>query len=83
MGVDPVGSVLAQPESLNNVKVEYKVEGIGYDFVPSVLDKNAADDWIKTGDHESFEFARRLVREEGFVVRWVIGSGCCGIGTAH
>ncbi|OCK73194.1 tryptophan synthase beta subunit-like PLP-dependent enzyme, partial [Lepidopterella palustris CBS 459.81] len=57
-----------EPESLNNVKVEYKVEGIGYDFVPSVLDKNAADDWIKTGDHESFEFARRLVREEGFVL---------------
>jgi cystathionine beta-synthase len=35
-----MGSILAQPESLNKEGVSsYKVEGIGYDFIPRVLDR--------------------------------------------
>lgn len=67
VGADPVGSVLAQPGELNERKAEYKVEGIGYDFVPGVLDQSAADVWVKTGDGESFGYARRLIREEGLL----------------
>lgn len=26
----------------------YQVEGIGYDFVPTVLDQNIVDHWVKT-----------------------------------
>jgi cystathionine beta-synthase len=38
VGVDPMGSILAQPESLNKSDVTfYEVEGIGYDFIPTVL----------------------------------------------
>ena len=38
IGVDPYGSILAQPESLNKTDVTgYEVEGIGYDFIPDVL----------------------------------------------
>lgn len=38
VGVDPVGSVLARPESLNAcTSAVYQVEGIGYDFV-SIID---------------------------------------------
>jgi len=38
VGVDPMGSILAQPESLNKSDVNfYEVEGIGYDFIPTVL----------------------------------------------
>ena len=37
IGVDPVGSILAQPPELNTGGVDsYKVEGIGYDFIPNV-----------------------------------------------
>ena len=37
MGVDPYGSILAQPEGLNKSEVTgYEVEGIGYDFIPDV-----------------------------------------------
>ncbi|CDJ33970.1 LOW QUALITY PROTEIN: cystathionine beta-synthase, putative [Eimeria mitis] len=43
VGVDPEGSVLADP-SCSTVK-PYAVEGIGYDFVPTVLDRAAADCW--------------------------------------
>jgi cystathionine beta-synthase len=28
----------------------YKVEGIGYDFIPEVLDRKGVDSWIKVGD---------------------------------
>ena len=38
IGVDPKGSILAQPEELNKTTVGfYEVEGIGYDFIPDVL----------------------------------------------
>ncbi|KAF4845397.1 Cystathionine beta-synthase [Colletotrichum siamense] len=67
VGADPVGSVLAHPDDLNAEKGEYKVEGIGYDFVPGVLDQSAADVWVKTGDEEAFGYARRLIREEGLL----------------
>ncbi len=38
VGVDPEGSILAQPETMNKSDVTtYEVEGIGYDFIPTVL----------------------------------------------
>lgn len=38
VGVDPEGSLLAVPEILNKSSVtSYEVEGIGYDFLPTVL----------------------------------------------
>ncbi|KAJ5358068.1 hypothetical protein N7541_005226 [Penicillium brevicompactum] len=67
VAVDPLGSVLAQPDDLNEIKAEYHVEGIGYDFVPEVLDPAEPDLWIKTCDRDSFQYARRLVREEGLL----------------
>lgn len=40
IGVDPEGSILAEPEGLNVTdKTTYEVEGIGYDFIPTVLDR--------------------------------------------
>ncbi|MFV1958673.1 MAG: pyridoxal-phosphate dependent enzyme, partial [Planctomycetota bacterium] len=51
-----------------------KVEGIGYDFVPDVLDRDLVDAWIKTEDRESFLMARRLIRQEGLLVGGSSGS---------
>lgn len=34
VGADPIGSILAIPGELNVAGGAYKVEGIGYDFVP-------------------------------------------------
>ena len=65
IGVDPVGSILALPSNLNTDIKPYKVEGIGYDFVPTVLERSLIDKWVKVSDEESFIMARRLLREEG------------------
>jgi cystathionine beta-synthase len=60
IGIDPLGSVLAEPEELNVECDGYKVEGIGYDFIPRVLDRTVVDKWYKSDDKESFYWVRRL-----------------------
>lgn len=67
IGVDPVGSILAQPESLNKEGASYQVEGIGYDFIPDVLKRDLIDVWVKSEDKPSFLMSRRLIREEGIL----------------
>ncbi|KAI5853664.1 cystathionine beta-synthase [Durotheca rogersii] len=76
VAADPHGSILALPESLNDEHRDepYKVEGIGYDFIPDVLDRELVDKWYKTDDQESFKLARRLIAEEGLLVGGSSGS---------
>ncbi|KAK1658318.1 cystathionine beta-synthase [Colletotrichum godetiae] len=76
IAADPHGSILALPESLNKEHENegYKVEGIGYDFIPDVLSRNLVDKWYKTEDRESFQLARRLIAEEGLLVGGSSGS---------
>ena len=63
VGVDPVGSILAGPGPIT----PYKVEGIGYDFIPDVLDRSLVDQWIRSEDHQSFLMARRVIHHEGLL----------------
>lgn len=83
IAVDPVGSLLAEPEELNNSTVAYQVEGIGYDFIPTVLDRSVVDKWYKCEDGESFTYARRLIKEEGLLCGGSSGSAVvCAIKAA-
>ena len=60
VGVDPEGSILAQPEEINKSDVTYyEVEGTGYDFIPTVLDRSVVDEWMKSNDRDSFTMSRR------------------------
>merc|ERR1712086_654960 len=85
VAVDPEGSILAQPKSMNDTDVtSYEVEGIGYDFIPSVLNRGAVDGtksidtWVKTVDQESFDMARDLIRTEGVLCGGSAGSAMAG-----
>lgn len=84
VAADPFGSILALPESLNkeHANEPYKVEGIGYDFIPDVLDRNSVDVWYKTDDREAFFYARRLIAEEGLLVGGSSGSAMAAMAKA-
>ena len=69
IGADPEGSILGGGDKVSS----YLVEGIGYDFIPDVLDNSLIDEYIKTKDEESFIMARRLIKEEGLLC-----GGSCG-----
>jgi len=81
VAVDPFGSILAKPDSMNDGSertgqkrlTAYQVEGIGYDFIPTVLDQDLVDIWIKSDDDESFAMGRNVVRHEGLLI-----GGSCG-----
>ncbi|XP_059248419.1 cystathionine beta-synthase isoform X2 [Mustela nigripes] len=75
IGVDPEGSILAEPEELNQTEqTAYEVEGIGYDFIPTVLDRSVVDRWFKSNDEEAFTFARMLIAQEGLLCGGSAGS---------
>lgn len=64
IGIDPEGSILSGGEP----GPPYLVEGIGYDFIPQVLENARVDEYLQSNDRNSFHYARRLIREEGMLV---------------
>lgn len=80
VAVDPVGSILAQPDNLNDFKrlQGYQVEGIGYDFIPTVLDRSVVDEWVKIDDPEALQCARDLIRHEALLCGGSSGSNLAG-----
>merc|ERR1711897_6525 len=67
------GTVTGTALKLKEKIPAYHVEGIGYDFVPTVLDQDVVDYWVKTDDDESFAMGRNVVRHEGLLI-----GGSCG-----
>src|SRR5690349_13849245 len=68
IGADPEGSVLS-----GDTARPYLTEGVGEDFFPGTYDPSVIDRWVRVGDREAFEMARRLTREEG-----ILGGGSSG-----
>ncbi|KAF9204397.1 hypothetical protein BGZ49_005326 [Haplosporangium sp. Z 27] len=62
VGVEPEHSSIQDGAIRNSV---WKVEDIGGNFTPAILDKSVIDEWIQVSDQESYSAARQLIREEG------------------
>jgi cysteine synthase A len=74
VGIDPEGSILGGGTEVK----PYEVEGIGYDFIPEVLNNKLVNEYIKTNDVDSFHTARLLISEEGLLVGGSSGAAMWG-----
>lgn len=70
IGADIEGSILS-----GGTPGPWKVEGIGEDFVPSTLNAQVIDEWIRISDADSFITARKIARQEGILLGG--SSGTC------
>jgi cystathionine beta-synthase len=81
IGVDPVGSILADYFKTGSMNVQpkvYKIEGIGEDFLPTNINFKLIDDFIQVNDKESFLMCRELLAREGIFAGVSSGSAVCG-----
>jgi cystathionine beta-synthase len=74
IGADPPGSVYS-----GDTPKPYKVEGIGMELFPNNYDPTLVDEVIRIDDRTSFNWARRLAREEGILTG---GSAGTALGAA-
>jgi cysteine synthase A len=64
VAVEPAGSPLLS----GGKPGPHKIQGIGANFIPAVLDLSLVDEIIKVSNEDAFDTGRRLAREEGLLV---------------
>ncbi|SFB03774.1 cysteine synthase A [Flavobacterium swingsii] len=57
----------------------HPLQGIGAGFVPSILQKHLIDEVVQVSKDESFEFARRIAKEEGILVGISTGASLAAV----
>ncbi|MBQ9977247.1 MAG: cysteine synthase A [Clostridia bacterium] len=64
IGVEPASS----PLLTKGVAGGHKIQGIGANFVPEVLDKSVIDEIIAVADDDALKTGKEMARSEGFLV---------------
>jgi cystathionine beta-synthase len=82
-GIDTYGSVFKKYKETGifdtNEIYPYITEGIGEDILPKNVDFNLIDAFEKISDKDGAIMARRLAREEGFLLGYSAGSAMAGV----
>lgn len=64
--------------SQGKIIAQHKIEGIGDDFVPDLVDREAIDDIILVNDDDAINMSRRLAKELGLGVGISSGANLIG-----
>lgn len=80
IGVDPTGSLYYYKihKDVEPDLHQYKIEGIGEDFIPAAVDLDVIDDIVQVTDKEAYQTARRLAREEAMLAGSSSGAAVAG-----
>ncbi|MGH2638035.1 MAG: PLP-dependent cysteine synthase family protein [Rhabdochlamydiaceae bacterium] len=80
IAVDPGGSIIYDKfvRSDSTHLHQYKIEGIGEDFIPGTLDFSNIDETIRVSDKEAYTMARKLAREEAILAGSSSGAAVAG-----
>lgn len=73
IGVEPASS----PLITGGYSGAHKIQGIGANFVPEIVDMNVIDEIIPVSDEDSYKFAQAVVRSEGVFVGISAGAALC------
>jgi cysteine synthase A len=79
IAVEPVASPVIT-QALNGQELKpgrHKIQGIGAGFIPGVLNLKIIDEVVQVNDDDAFNMARKIAREEGWLV------GISGGAAAH
>ena len=72
VGVEPATSAVLSGKPAG----PHKIQGIGAGFKPNVLNFELLDRILPVSDEDAFRFAKRLGKEEGFIVGSSSGAAC-------
>ncbi|MCA9407280.1 MAG: cysteine synthase A [Candidatus Omnitrophica bacterium] len=73
VAVEPKGS----PVLSGGQPGPHKIQGIGAGFVPAILNTKIIDEIVQVDNDEAFEYAKRMMREEGILAGISSGAAVC------
>ena len=74
VGVEPASSPLITEGHAG----PHKIQGIGANFIPEILDRSIIDEVIAVSDEDAYKYAQAVVKSEGIFIGISSGAALCG-----